>query len=219
MITSENIGDLAQALAKAQVELQNPPKNKINPHFQSSYVDLADGLDVIRKILGKHGIAFVQATRIDEEFIFLHTRLMHSSGQWLESVYPVCGPDKHQAMGSAMTYARRYSIFGLVGVAGEDDDDGNTASDAKSAPSKPTAKNTKAIKPATLDNADSELLAKGMKYALDMVETREQLIAWATENKANKERLTAEHQKMIDMEFKAVQQHLKEKAAEEVIHE
>jgi len=213
MRTSENINELAQALAKAQAELHNPPKNKVNPHFNSRYVDLADGLDFIRKVLGKHGISFVQGTNIEEGFIFLHTRLMHSSGQWLESVYPVCGPDKHQIMGSAMTYARRYSIFGLVGVAGEDDDDGEAASDAKNVQTKGPAKNAKApAKPALLDPAESEFLLQGMKTALDMVETREQLVQWATENKTNKERLQPKDQDIINSEFKAVQTYLKEKA-------
>lgn len=212
MNTSEQIGDLAAALAKAQAELSNPPKNKVNPHFNSRYVDLADGLEVIRKTLGKHGISFIQSTSVLEGYIYLHTRLMHSSGQWMESVYPVCGPDKHQAMGSAMTYARRYSIFGMVGVAGEDDDDGEIASDAKGAPSKAPVKG-KAAKPTEMSSEDSEKALTIMKKALDMVESREELVKWASDNKAAKDRLTREHQDMIMAEFKAVDVYLKDKAA------
>lgn len=212
MRTSENINELAQALAKAQAELQNPPKNKVNPHFNSRYVDLADGLDAIRKVFGKHGLSFVQGTQIEDGFIFLHTRLMHLSGQWLESVYPVCGPDKHQIMGSAMTYARRYSIFGLVGVAGEDDDDGEAASDAKNVQTKGPAKSAKvSAKSLLLDPEESEFVLKSMRAALDMVESNEQLMQWAKENKDNKDRLQPKHQDEITAEFKAVQKYLKER--------
>lgn len=134
MNTSEQINELAAALAKAQGELTNPVKDKKNPHFKSSYADLAGGLDTIRPTLARHGLSVVQMTRADGDMIFLHSRLLHASGQWMEATYPVCRLGKHQEMGSALTYARRYALFGLVGVAGDDDDDGNAAGTARGRP-------------------------------------------------------------------------------------
>lgn len=134
MNTSENISDLAAALAKAQGEIQNPERNRVNSHFKNSYADLAGGLDTIRPTLAKHGLAVVQMTRADGDMVFLHSRLLHASGQWIEATYPVCRLGKHQEMGSALTYARRYALFALVGVAGDDDDDGNAAGTARGRP-------------------------------------------------------------------------------------
>jgi hypothetical protein len=129
MHTSEQIDQIATALAKAQGEMQNPAKDSKNPHFKSKYADLSAGLNAVRPILSKNGIAVVQMTRMDGEVMMLDTRLAHSSGQWIESAYPVCRfPAKQQEAGSALTYSRRYSLFAMVGIAGEDDD-GNEASE------------------------------------------------------------------------------------------
>jgi len=128
MKTSDNINELAAALAKAQGEIENPAKNTTNSHFKSRYADLAGGLATVRPTLAKHGLSVAQLTSADGDMMTLHTRLMHSSGQWLEATYPVCRLGKHQDMGSALTYARRYSLFAVIGVAHEDDDDdGNSA--------------------------------------------------------------------------------------------
>lgn len=127
MQTSENINEIATALAKAQGEIQNPAKNRVNPHFKSKYADIADGLDVIRPTLSKFGIAFVQATELHEDMVILRTRMIHTSGQWLESTYPVGRFVKHQELGASLTYAKRQALFSIVGVAGDDDDDGNSA--------------------------------------------------------------------------------------------
>lgn len=132
MMTSEHINEVAGALAKAQGEIQNPHKASENPHYRSRYADLAGGLVTIRPTLAKHGLSVVQMTHLDGDMVTLHTRLLHSSGQWLESVYPVCRTTDHQKMGSALTYSRRYALFALVGVAGDDDDDdGNSAATAR----------------------------------------------------------------------------------------
>lgn len=142
MKTSDAIAEIAAALAKAQGEIQNPTKTKQNPHFRSSYADLAGGLDVIRPALSKHGIAFVQPTSMEGELVVVHTRLMHTSGQWIEGTYPVTKLGKHQDMMSALTYSKRAALFAIVGVAGEDDDDdGNSAGtiDKASTPRKSSA--------------------------------------------------------------------------------
>ena len=133
--SSETIGAIAAALAKAQAELTNPDKALVatirasNPrdHDQTfRYAALSSGLDIVRKALGGHEIATVQTTAIDKEagLIRLTTTLAHSSGEWLSSEWPVCAISETttpRRMGAALTYARRYALFTLVGIAGEDD--------------------------------------------------------------------------------------------------
>jgi hypothetical protein len=133
--SSESIGAIAAALAKAQTELTNPEKSLVatirashpRDHDQTfRYAALSSGLDIVRKALGGHEIATVQTTTIDKEagLIRLTTTLAHASGEWLSSEWPVCPIAETAAprrMGAALTYARRYALFTLVGIAGEDD--------------------------------------------------------------------------------------------------
>jgi len=133
--SSETIGAIAAALAKAQAELTNPEKSRVATIRASSpretdqrfrYAALSSGLDIVRKALGGHEIATVQTTAIDKEagLIRLTTMLAHASGEWLSSEWPVCPIAETAAprrMGAALTYARRYALFTLVGIAGEDD--------------------------------------------------------------------------------------------------
>ena len=133
--SSETIGAIAAALAKAQGELSNPEKAltaTIRSPFPREadrtfrYASLASGLDVVRKCLGQHEIATVQTTAIDQPSgqIRLTTLLAHASGEWISSDWPVCSTTETATphrMGAALTYARRYALFALVGIAGEDD--------------------------------------------------------------------------------------------------
>jgi hypothetical protein len=129
MNTSESIGELATALAAAQGEMSNATLNRQNPHFRSKYADLAAVREATIPVLSKHGLALAQCTSFDGDGTFLLvTRLLHSSGQWMESVYPLpMMPDKPQIMGSAISYSKRYSWTGMCGIASEEDDDGNHA--------------------------------------------------------------------------------------------
>lgn len=133
MRTSETINELATALAAAQGEMSNALLNKVNPHFRNRYADLAAVREATIPVLSKHKLALVQFTGFDGDGTFmLTTRLLHSSGQWLESTYPLpMAPDKPQIMGSAQTYARRYSWAGICGIASEEDDDANATQDSK----------------------------------------------------------------------------------------
>src|SRR5438067_10101535 len=133
--SSETIGAIAGALAKAQIELANPEKlltATIRSPFPREgdrsfrYASLASGLDIVRKSLGQHEIATLQTTAIDEASgqIQLTTLLAHASGEWISSDLPVCPISETaspQRMGAALSYARRYALFTLVGIAGEDD--------------------------------------------------------------------------------------------------
>lgn len=125
---SNGLSNLTKALVKAQSELKNASLNKTNPHFKSRYADLAEIRDTVMPVLSKHGIALVQYTQIGSAGFYLVTRLMHESGEMIESRFPL--PDnteKPQQMGSAITYARRYMMAAICGITAEEDDDGNAA--------------------------------------------------------------------------------------------
>jgi hypothetical protein len=132
--SSETIGTIAAALAKAQAQLINPEKSlvaTIRPDDGGAersfrYAPLSTGLDIVRKTLSQHEIATVQTTAIDETagIVRLSTVLAHASGEWIASDWPVCAISETAVphrMGAALTYARRYALFTLVGIAGEDD--------------------------------------------------------------------------------------------------
>ena len=133
--SSECVAALATALAKAQMELTNPEKSMIGTishHNRGAhpltfrYAPLSGGLEIIRKTLGGQQIAIAQSTAIDHvnKIVNLTTTLMHTSGEWISSEWPVCQLSETSAprrMGAALTYARRYALFTLVGIAGDDD--------------------------------------------------------------------------------------------------
>src|ERR1700692_2914806 len=131
---SENVAAIATALAKAQTELSNPEKAMIGTVYNNRsdspqsfrYASLSSGLDIIRKTLGGQQIAIAQTTDIDRAngMVNLTTVLLHTSGEWISSDWPVCRLSETSAprrMGAALTYARRYALFKMVGIAGEDD--------------------------------------------------------------------------------------------------
>jgi hypothetical protein len=150
--SSDTIGNISGALAKAQAELTNPEKSLTatirspfprEPHRIFRYAPLSSGLDIVRKSLGRHEIATIQSTDIDKEagLLRLTTILAHSSGEWISSewpVCPICDIASVQRMGAALTYARRYALFTLVGIAGEDDLDApDLGADRSPAPEPP----------------------------------------------------------------------------------
>src|SRR5438874_7739292 len=133
--SSETIGTIAAALAKAQAQLVNPEKSLTGTIRSDApgtaersfrYAPLSSGLDIVRKTLSQHEIATVQTTSIDETagIVRLSTVLAHASGEWIASDWPVCAISETATphrVGAALTYARRYALFTLVGIAGEDD--------------------------------------------------------------------------------------------------
>ena len=135
MKTSEQISELAAALAKAQGMMENAVMNRLNPHFKTKYADLAAVFDAARKPLAANGLAIVQTIGDG----VLHTRLLHTSGQWIASAHPLPTTGRPQEIGAALTYARRYSLSALIGMAADEDDDANTAEKVHSrANGKPT---------------------------------------------------------------------------------
>jgi hypothetical protein len=114
--------------------MQNPRFDKTNPGFRSKYASLAAVRDAVIPILARHGIAVVQNLTTTDGGICCTTMLLHKSGQSLISSLPMpAAKFDAQGLGSAATYARRYSLMAVAGVVGDVDDDGNQA--AASAPS------------------------------------------------------------------------------------
>src|SRR5467141_4126693 len=128
--SSESVAAIATALAKAQTELSNPEKAMVGTVYTAGsdspqsfrYASLSSGLDIVRKTLGGHQIAIAQTTDIDRASgtVNLTTLLLHTSGEWLSSDWPVCQISEISAprrMGASLTYARRYALFAMVGIA------------------------------------------------------------------------------------------------------
>lgn len=124
MKTSEHIDKLAAALAKAQSEMRGAVKDSANPFFKSSYADLESVWDAIRLPLTSNSLSVTQATDYEPEAgICVVTRLLHSSGQWMEGRLPIRPmKDEPQSIGAAITYARRFALSAMVGVIQIDDD-------------------------------------------------------------------------------------------------
>lgn len=141
MDRSESIMKLTEALSKAQGMMGAAIKDSQNPFFHASYADLASCWDACREPLSKNGLAVIQRPEIVDGKLRLATILAHISGEWISGEYPIEPmrqvKDKGweasgdpQSMGSAVTYARRYSLSAMVGIASEDDD-GNAATGKK----------------------------------------------------------------------------------------
>jgi hypothetical protein len=128
MRTSEAIDQLATALAAAQSEMKNAKLNKVNPHFKSKYADLAEIRDTVTPALSKHGLAMVHGLDPSDNGIHVVSRLLHKSGQWIESRFPIAY-DKPQVMASGVTYGRRYNSSALTNISADDDDDANAANE------------------------------------------------------------------------------------------
>lgn len=135
MKRSETIGKIADALSKAQAEFPSIPKNKTavvrseKANYSYSYADLADVIGAVSPVLGRHGISVVQSVRTDGPKVTVTTLLAHVSGEWIETdeLTLVAESAQPQKLGSATTYARRYSLGAGLNVAPEADDDANGA--------------------------------------------------------------------------------------------
>lgn len=129
MKTSESLTKIAPALLEAQKSITFAAKDATNPHFRNKYADLPAVVDAIKPALNDAGISFLQAaTPSDDDKLHLTTRLIHSSGEWIEDTLVIPLPKQDpQGYGSAMTYARRYALAAMTGLY-QDDDDGNAGS-------------------------------------------------------------------------------------------
>lgn len=127
-MTSEQTQELAAALAKAQGQMTAAKFNRTNPHFKNKYADLSAIIEAVRKPLSDNGLSVTQAIEINGGgALVLVTTLRHSSGQWTDSHYPLPMNAKPQEFGSALTYAKRYSLSSLVCISADEDDDAEIA--------------------------------------------------------------------------------------------
>ena len=181
MRTSPEIAQISEALAKAQGELKNPEKNqtakiptKAGGSYSYNYADLPHTLDTIRAPLAKHGLSHSSGLESHAEGMILSVRLMHSSGQWLESDVGFPGGNDPKLLAANITYFRRYLLTALVGVAADEDLDsepeapeatyqprGKQGQPVKSSASIQTPKPTpaKAEKPSEFDSVQSGVQA------------------------------------------------------------
>lgn len=129
MNKSEQINELAEALVKAQGEFPAVPKTGENPYFKSRYVTLDSIISAIKGPLSKNGIAYTQLISSAENGHILTTMLVHTSGQWISSTALIGtghgAKNEMQALGSRLTYMKRYALSAMLGIAGGEDDDGN----------------------------------------------------------------------------------------------
>lgn len=134
MKTSESIKEIAAALAKARKTFHPVVKDKV-AHVKSdkgsysfAYADLSSVIDAVKDALSDNGIAVIQAASASDGAVTVETRLVHLSGEWIESAITMrADGGKPQNVGSAITYARRYGLSGMVGISSEEDDDANAA--------------------------------------------------------------------------------------------
>ena len=134
--TSNELDKIAPALAAAEAAISGAVKDATNPQFRNKYADLAAVIAAVKQPLADNHIAIIQAPgQIIEGHVQLTTRLLHSSGQWIQTTAeaPLGPKATAQAYGSAVTYLRRYSLAGLLSVP-QVDDDANAATAASSAP-------------------------------------------------------------------------------------
>ena len=141
---SETIGALAAALARAQGSLNAALKDSQNPHLKNKYADLASIWTAAREPLAANELAVIQTTDDNDLGQYLVTTLAHSSGEWIRGRLKIGtegtnkGVNPNQALGSSISYMRRYALAAIVGVIQDDDDgnasSGNNKSEATSAP-------------------------------------------------------------------------------------
>ena len=179
MTDTNPMAALYAALAAAQAEMPNAAMNADNPHFKSKFANLASIRAASLPILGKHGLAIIQTIEARAEQCALLTQLVHRDGGMIESVYPLPHPSNTgpHPMGSAITYARRYSWQAVVGLAADADDDGNAAQDEPTALAAPAAASKPAGAPAL-----TSVKAAGFWGLIDGQEDGGALLAWALDD-------------------------------------
>lgn len=124
MKTSESIIKIAPALLKAQKKIGTAKKGSINPFFHSSYASLGDVMEACKDILNENEIAILQPIGTDENGVYVETVLLHSSGEWISNGMRIAPKtdSNPQDQGSAISYARRYSLQSMVFIPAQDDD-------------------------------------------------------------------------------------------------
>lgn len=164
MKQSQEINELAKALAQAQSAMEGAKKDAKNPFFNSSYATLSSVWDSCREQLTKNGLSVIQVTEVQNEKLYLITTLAHLSGQWVQGIYPVDPVKKDpQGYGSALSYSRRYALMAMVGLS-QEDDDGNVAT----RPQMPQNQRPVNHAPQTKSESLSQILAKSERFVEEL---------------------------------------------------
>lgn len=169
MLQSETINDLSAALAKAQAGMKAATYNRTNPHFKNKYADLASVLEAIRKPLADHALSITQTTEMRDSGFALVTTLRHASGQWIASEYPLPATATPQQLGSALTYARRYSLSAIACIAADEDDDAEGARKDNQVATMPKRENPHVTRPEDISDAKPRHDAAGNR--IDWIDT------------------------------------------------
>jgi hypothetical protein len=131
MRTSDDVSAIYPALIKVQGELPEIVKNKENPFFKSQYADLPGIVSQCAPVLAENSMTVIQGADSIDGQPWLFMRIIHESGQWVESGMPLLMTKKDpQGVGSAVTYARRYLYCSMLGLTPDEDDDGNAAQES-----------------------------------------------------------------------------------------
>lgn len=157
--------ELITALAKAQGEMTHAAYDSKNPHFKSRYASLASVIDAVRGPLTRHGICYVQRVTTTPDAIGVET-VLYGHGSQIETgvvLVPVNAPTAH-ALGSALTYAKRYSLAAACGISADEDDDGNAATEHSSQSAPQPTLTTEQVE--RLQNA---LFAAGRDHQIDQL--------------------------------------------------
>ncbi|WMW41384.1 ERF family protein (plasmid) [Bacillus cereus] len=173
MNRSETIVELAKALVKFNSEVNKIAKDADNPFFKNNYATLDTIIDEVRPILFKNGLSIMQIPSGDGQNVTLKTLLLHESGEWLESDELTMKPVKNdpQAVGSCITYARRYSLAAFLSLNTGDDDDGNSATYGKDG--RPNQKGNSGQAPKKLqNNGNSSSNGKASEKQLKMIHAK-----------------------------------------------
>jgi hypothetical protein len=143
MKRSESISSLAKALAIFNSKVSKVSKDANNPFFRNKYATLDNIIDEVRPILTENGLTLMQFPSGDGNLVSVSTYLMHESGEWIESDPLIMKPVKNdpQAIGSCITYARRYSLASFLSLNTGEDDDGNKATHPNGIPQGNTSRN------------------------------------------------------------------------------
>lgn len=161
--TSADTAALFKALSAAQSEMMPATRDGTNPHFRSRYASLAAVLQAVLPAFNRNGLSIMQHPTLGDGVVHLTTMVAHSSGQWMSSTAstPLTGRRDAQAVGSAITYLRRYAAQAIAGLPVEDDD-GNAASVRRTPAPAPSVSSlvpqrAKAMTAAELDKALTNL--------------------------------------------------------------
>lgn len=213
MNQTEDIKELVSALSKAQSKMEPAKFNRVNPHFKNRYADFTSCMDACRSPLAENGLAVMQYCETINDKLTLVTTLAHSSGQWIKSYFPLNPRNMDsQSIGSAMTYAKRYSLSAMLGIVSDEEED----DDGEAAHGRGKSEVIKSQTPQQKLNSDQLSVLKSLHNKLDHV-CKEKIYAWLLNTyKTNKlEDLYVESYQKVLGAFENAVKYLEQQALEE----